>query len=99
MRILLWIVRALAVLLLLRMLLRLLFGARRPMSRPPGGGAPGKPPERLGGELVRDPQCGTYIPKSRALVTGSGDTALYFCSTDCRDTYEKVRSAKFEVRR
>jgi uncharacterized protein len=82
---LLWIARAIILLLLLRIVLRLLFGrgqARRPA--PPGG-----PVERSGGELVRDPHCGTYVPKSRAVVTGSGEAATYFCSTACRDAYGK----------
>jgi len=100
-RILLWIVRALAILLLIRMILRGLFGSRPSAARPKGGPGPGGPPrgqERIGGELVRDPNCGTYIPKTRALVVGSGDSAQYFCSTECRDAYEKVRSSKSEVR-
>ena len=44
-------------------------------------------PERAGGALVRDPQCGTYIPESRALVLGRGPDALHFCSTTCRDAW------------
>jgi len=100
-RILLWIIRALAILLLIRMILSTLFGARRPARRAPGGPGPAGQPrgqERIGGELVRDPNCGTYIPKARALVIGSGDTTQYFCSTECRDAYAKVRSSESEVR-
>jgi uncharacterized protein len=97
-RILFWIVRALAVLLLVRMLLRALFGSRPPATRASGGAGRPHTPERIGGELVRDPQCGTYIPKARAIVSGSGDAALYFCSTQCRDEFAKVRSSKAEVR-
>jgi YHS domain-containing protein len=90
--ILLWILRVIVVLFVLRLLLRALF--------PRGIGAPADPrrarsgrharpgrTERIGGELVRDPQCGTYVPKARAVVAGSGAKALYFCSTTCRDTY------------
>jgi uncharacterized protein len=94
-RILLWIVRFLAILLLIRIVLRALFGSRRSPARTQGTSGPGGRPqgqERIGGELVRDPNCGTYIPKARALVAGSGDAAQYFCSTECRDAYEQVRS-------
>jgi hypothetical protein len=89
-RILLWIVRAFAILLLIRMILRGLFGSRPTAARTQGGPA-GRPraQERIGGELVRDPNCGTYIPKARALVVGSGEAAQYFCSTECRDAYAK----------
>ena len=84
----LWVLRALAVLLALRFLLRLLFGQVRP-----GGAGRGPAPrprtggERVGGELVRDPQCGTYVARSRAVEIGSGAGTLYFCSTACRDAY------------
>jgi YHS domain-containing protein len=85
---LLWIARALVLLLILRFVLRLLFGARGPLARGP---APrGRDPlERAGGELVRDPHCGTYVPKSRAVVSGSGASAQYFCSTRCRDAFAR----------
>ena len=76
-----WIFRVLVFLLILRLVLRLIFGtafARR-------AAAPRRAPERLGGELVRDPVCGTYIPKAGAFVVGKGDNARYFCSIECRD--------------
>jgi uncharacterized protein len=100
-RILFWIVRVLAILLLIRMILRGLFAARSSKARTQGRPAPGdraRGQERIGGELVRDPNCGTYIPKTRAFVVGSGDAAQYFCSTECRDAYAKVQSSKSEVR-
>lgn len=78
-----WIVRILVFLLLLRLILRLLFGtafARR-------AATPRRMPERAGGELVRDPVCGTYIPKAGAFVIGKGEDTKYFCSIECRDKY------------
>jgi len=42
---------------------------------------------RGGGErpdqLVKDPFCGTYVLRSRALRRESGGEALHFCSADC----------------
>jgi len=83
--ILLWIARAILILLVLRIILRMLFPARpRPTAgRPPAGG----PMERAGGELVRDPQCGTYVAKARAIAVERGGQTVYFCSTKCRDEY------------
>ena len=76
---------ALVLFFIVRMIFRLVTGSRpRVRSKPPAS-----TPERSGGTLVRDPQCGTYIPESRAIRVGSGDRTLYFCSADCRDAYER----------
>jgi YHS domain-containing protein len=88
MGLLLWIVRILGVLLLVRVLLRLLFGNRVVPSRRSGGWPGGRAPEsKAGGELVRDPHCGTYVPKARAIAASVGNETAYFCSATCRDTY------------
>ena len=68
MRILPWIVRILLILMVLRLVLRWLFPPRRPLQ----DGAKARRPERLGGELVRDPHCGTYIPKETRAGRRSG---------------------------
>ena len=87
MRILVWILRALAILLLLRFLFRALFGARRAPSPASGSGATGRNRERVLGELVRDPNCGTYVPKASSISMQAGGDTLYFCSVRCRDEY------------
>ena len=81
---LLWIVRVIILLLVIRLIVRGVYSVmgQRQMSRPSS-----RVPERAGGALVRDPQCGTYIPESRALVLGRGPDALHFCSTTCRDAW------------
>ena len=85
MGVLLWIARAIVILLILRMLLRLFFPPRprSTAAKPPSTG----PLERAGGELVRDPQCGTYVPKARAIAVLRGSETLHFCSAKCRDEY------------
>jgi hypothetical protein len=54
-----------------------------------GGGrsASPQPPQRAGGALVRDPHCGTYVMQSRALSSGAGSQAHYFCSDACRTAW------------
>lgn len=84
-----WIVQVLVIVFLVRLAMRLIAGggARRgPRSSRPAA----KPAERIGGALVRDPQCGTYLPKDRALAHGRGDATQYFCSTTCRDAWLAV---------
>jgi YHS domain-containing protein len=34
-------------------------------------------------QLVKDPFCGTYVLRSRALRREKGGEALHFCSADC----------------
>lgn len=46
---------------------------------------PGKPPG--GEEMIRDPQCGTYVPHSEALSATVGGKNHSFCSSRCRDEY------------
>jgi hypothetical protein len=80
------VIRVLVVLLIVRLVLRLIASARVGYHS-----VPPRPPrpvvERKGGTLVRDPNCGTYIPESRAITTGTGSHALHFCSAACRDAY------------
>jgi hypothetical protein len=86
-RVLLWVIRALAVLLLIRLVVNALTGGRR---RTPAAPRPSRSPqERSLGELVRDPNCGTYVAKASAIAAGTGDNARYFCSVKCRDEHER----------
>jgi YHS domain-containing protein len=76
--------------LLITMIVRVVLGFFSQRSGPRSRRAPGpapRPRERAGGTLVRDPQCGTYIPTARALSAGSGSNVQYFCSEDCRRAY------------
>src|SRR4051812_25942058 len=44
--------------------------------------------------MVRDPVCGTFIVRDRALtISGSDGGAVYFCSATCRDKYRSRPSA------
>ena len=77
----LWVVRVLVILMVVRMLFRAFTGRLR---TPAARRAP-----RIGGALVRDPECGTYLPPARAVTLGSGASAVYFCSTTCRDAWTR----------
>jgi len=41
----------------------------------------------VGGELKRDPVCGTYIANSNSVRKVVNGETLYFCSPECRDKY------------
>ena len=90
MRVLFWVIRILAVLLLIRLVVNALMGARRRTPATPRQSR--SPQERALGELVKDPNCGTYVAKASAIAVGSGDNSRYFCSAKCRDEYERRRA-------
>jgi hypothetical protein len=48
-----------------------------PARRPPSGGV----------VMERDPVCGTFIVRDRALTLSDGSRQVYFCSPGCRDAY------------
>lgn len=94
MGILIWIIRILGLLLLLRFALRLLFPNRRAApGEAPRGARPPAQDVKQGGELVRDPNCGTFVPKARAIAVSVGRDTHYFCSVTCRDAYRAKASA------
>lgn len=84
-----WILRIIALVLIVRLVFRFIGGlleGMRGTSSPPRGRRQ-DPGPRVGGRLVRDPQCGTHVPEASAVRLGSGDQAVYFCSTRCRDQW------------
>lgn len=52
-------------------------------------GSPPKPADKTPGgeEMVRDPLCGTYVPRSEALFATVGEQYYGFCSSRCRDEF------------
>jgi YHS domain-containing protein len=38
-------------------------------------------------ELVKDPVCGTYVVRSRAVRRPAAEGSRYFCSTECAGRY------------
>ena len=46
-----------------------------------------KPAGASGGELKRDPVCGTFVATSTSMRKIVGGETLYFCSPECRDKY------------
>jgi hypothetical protein len=82
-----WIFRILLILFVIRLVVRFLSGVARGYNAPRPGHKPNQPATREGGQLVRDPNCGTYVAVGRALRGGSGDNAEYFCSETCRNAW------------
>ncbi len=89
MRVLAFLVQVLFWLLLLRLVLRGFARAMAPLRRdaapPRAGRGPSPPSPRAIEDLVRDPVCHTYLPRSRALQARLAGREEHFCSTACRD--------------
>lgn len=77
------IVVPLLILWWIRGLLRSLFGgggASRVSSKP-------RPTVSPGGELKKDPVCGTYVAADTAVTKRVNGETVHFCSPACRDKY------------
>jgi uncharacterized protein len=46
-----------------------------------------RPTVPTGGELKKDPVCGTYISTATAIQKKMGAEVYYFCSPECRDKF------------
>jgi YHS domain-containing protein len=76
----------LLVFLVLRTILRNLFaGSRRAV--PPRAARPDPPPVPAGGELKKDPVCGTYVSTAASVTRTVHGQVVHFCSKECRDRY------------
>jgi YHS domain-containing protein len=80
------IVLPLLLFLLLRSVLKGIFGAAgAPPARRSG---PASEPVQPGGELKKDPVCGTYVSAATSLTRKVDGETLHFCSAECRDKYK-----------
>ena len=85
-----WVLNIIVLLLLLRLGLRFVMGLLRGLAEPSDDAAspgrrPAKGPARIAGELVKDPVCGTYIPRDSAIAAPIAGGTRYYCSVSCRD--------------
>jgi YHS domain-containing protein len=76
------IVLPLVLFLLVRSVLQSIFKTAR------GTSVKERPPDvPAGGELKRDPVCGTYVAVNPGLSISAKGQTYYFCSKECRDRY------------
>src|ERR1041385_4933584 len=53
-----------------------------------------QPPVSAGGELRKDPVCGTYVSTTASLTRSVNGELLHFCSPECRERSEERRVGK-----
>jgi YHS domain-containing protein len=76
-----WIFTLVLIALIIRALTRFARGVLAGMN-PPREKEPAAVP------LARDPVCGTFVVPSRAVTAGSGSGMRFFCSEQCRRSYQ-----------
>jgi YHS domain-containing protein len=69
---------------LLRGVLKSIFGAWNSSVYKPRRSAP---PVHPGGELKKDPVCGTFVSSEASVTKRVNGETLHFCSLACRDKY------------
>lgn len=102
-RALIWVLEVIAVLWLLRFLVRMVAGwlgfpqgsPRFGRDRAPRPGSPFPAQPRMAPrELKKDPQCGTYVSPELAIQSRYRGEELYFCSRECEQKFLQVQSEK-----
>jgi YHS domain-containing protein len=51
---------------------------------------PAPPREQSGGELKKDPVCGTFVAAASSIKATVKGEIIHFCSAACRDKYRRV---------
>jgi YHS domain-containing protein len=68
-----------------RSLFRNLFSGSR--NAPRAASPPREPTVVAGGELKKDPVCGTYVSTAVSVTRTVNGELIHFCSKECRDKY------------
>jgi YHS domain-containing protein len=69
----------------IRSLFRNLFPGSRPAQR--ASAPPREPTVVAGGELKKDPVCGTYVSTALSVTRTINGELVHFCSKECRDKF------------
>ncbi len=73
-----------------RALLRSLFSGNRQARSGANSDSRRPPAAPAGGELKKDPVCGTYVAAVNAPSATINGEVFYFCSPECRDKYALI---------
>jgi len=65
-------------------LVRRVFGSARPVQ---GAAQPKRVPATGEGEMVRDRECNTFLPRSQAVLAEVDGERHFFCSDRCRQSF------------
>lgn len=102
MRVLMWVLQVIAVLWVVRVLWRtvagwlgVLGGSSQFAGSGPRRSNPVRPDSGMAPkELVKDPQCGTFVSPELSIRARSQGRELHFCSRECEQKFFQAQSAK-----
>ncbi|HWZ33029.1 MAG TPA: YHS domain-containing protein [Bryobacteraceae bacterium] len=86
-RVILYLLLAIVVISMLRGVIGIIGKLFSEFVNPAASSAARRPAVPSGGELKKDPVCGTFISASTAIQKKSGGEVYYFCSPECRDKF------------
>ena len=72
--------------LMVRQVVALIVRAFSQLTASPARPEPARPPQ-AGGELKKDPVCGTFVAVASSIKRTVNGEVIHFCSTTCRDNY------------
>ena len=84
-----WILRIVLLFIVVRMVWRLIGGVIDGIAGKPAPSR-GRPEQAVA--LVKDPVCGTYVVKAKALAASVDGQTTWFCSERCRDTWRAAHA-------
>jgi len=73
---------------LVRAVIRSIFQSVKSAASPPQPAPRQTPVVQSGGELKKDPVCGTYVSTAVSVTRKIDGQLVHFCSKECRDKYE-----------
>jgi YHS domain-containing protein len=89
-----WALRLILILIVVRLVWRFVAGVFEGLRQPAQVSRGGHAGRATAVPLARDPVCGTYVVRERALTSGSGSEQQFFCSDRCRDEWQRSHSSR-----
>jgi YHS domain-containing protein len=83
-----YLIASLLVFSVVRSILGIVLKGFADLFQPRSTRGPNPPKVPAGGELKKDPVCGTFISTSTAIQKRVSGETYYFCSEDCRDKFK-----------
>lgn len=89
-----WFFRVLLLLIVLRLVFRFVAGVLEGLRQPPRVSRGHRAARAKAVPLAKDPVCGTYVVRDRALTSGAGNDQQFFCSDRCRDEWQQAQRSR-----